>query len=224
MLIELTKEATMLPVPIVKELTEVSDKLGVIQAVKRKFVSQPDPALDKLVTALEEVSKIYDALQSEIKGLLSLYFDPSATPEAARSRALERATLVALEGGELAVRMRKAKGHSSKIENIYAKYLSPWFQRLLTPEESNSMFEFFHFFHGVDLAMVNRIEEIATWLSQQAKTVADLVDSDRFDEANKHIKDLRNELRPMREDIAKIMKVLFELEAEFTEASGAVGT
>jgi len=28
----------------------------------------------------------------------------------------------------------------------------------------------------------------------------------------------------MREDIAKIMKVLFELEAEFTEASGAVGT
>jgi hypothetical protein len=141
-----------------------------------------------------------------------------------RSRARERSTLVALDGGELAARVRKAKGHSSKIENIYAKYLSPWFQRLLTPEESNSMFQFFRFFHGVDLAMVNRIEEVAAWLSQQARTVADLVDSNKFDEANERIKDLGNELRPMREDIAKVMKVLFELEAEFTEASGAVGT
>jgi hypothetical protein len=93
-----------------KDLIDVADKLGVIQAVRRKLVSQPDPALDKLVTALEEVSKIYDVHQSEVKGLLSLYFDPSQTPEAAKSRAEERATLMALEGGELAARMRRAKG------------------------------------------------------------------------------------------------------------------
>jgi uncharacterized coiled-coil DUF342 family protein len=50
------------------------------------------------------------------------------------------------------------------------------------------------------------------------------VDDDRFDEANKRIKDLRNELRPIRRQIAEVMKALFELEAEFTEVSGAVGT
>lgn len=109
----------MLTVSIGKDLVDVADKLGVIQAVKQKLVAQPDPALDKLVTALEEVSKIYDVLQSEVKSILSLYFDPSATPDAAKSRAQERATLVSLEGGELAARMRKAKGHSSKIQNIY---------------------------------------------------------------------------------------------------------
>ena len=86
------------------------------------------------------------------------------------------------------------------------------------------MFEFFHFFHGVDLAMVNRIEEVATWLAEQANPIADLVDSGKFDEANKRIKSLRNELRPMREHLAEIMKILFELEAGFAEASGAIGT
>jgi hypothetical protein len=77
----------------------------------------------------------------------------------AKSRAQERATLIALEGGELAARMRRAKGHSGKIQNIYDKYLSPWFGRVLTQDESDSMFQFFHFFHGVDLAMVNRIDK-----------------------------------------------------------------
>ena len=214
----------MLTVSIGKDLVEVADKLGIIQAIKRKLVSQPDPALDKLVTALQEVSKIYDALQTEVKSLLSLYFDPSSTPEGAKSRAQERAMLVALEGGELAARMRRAKGHCNKIENIYGKYLSPWFQRILTPDENNSMFQFFHFFHGVDLEMVQRIEEVAEWLSQQAQALADLVDNNRFDEANARIRDLRNELRPIRKDMAEVMKVLFDLEAEFTAVSGAVGT
>jgi hypothetical protein len=214
----------MLTVSIGKDLVDVADKLGVIQAVKRKLVAQPDPALDKLVIALEEVSKIYDVLQSEIKGILSLYFDPSQTPAAAKSRAEERKALIALEGGELAVRMRRAKGHSGKIQNIYDKYLSPWFGRILTPDENHSMFQFFHFFHGVDLEMVNRIEQVADSLSQNAVAIADMVDGDRFDEANRRIKDLRNELRPTRRQIAEVMKVLFDLEAEFTEVSGAVGT
>lgn len=85
------------------------------------------------------------------------------------------------------------------------------------------MFQFFHFFHGVDVTMVDRIEEVASWLSQQAEAIADLVDSGKFDEANNRIKDLRNELRPTRKEIAEVMKLLFDLEAEFTEASGAVG-
>jgi hypothetical protein len=207
-----------------KDMVEVLDRLGVIQAVKSKLVAQPDPALDKLVTALQEVSKIYDVLESEVKNLLSLYFDPSAAPDAAKSRALERTTLIALEGGQLAAKMRAAKGHSSKIENIYQRYLTPWFGRLLNPAENNKLFEFFHLFHGVDLEMVARIEEVANWLSEQAASIGDLVDEGKFDEANQRIKKLRNELRPIRRDIAQVMTVLHDLEAEFTQTSGAVGS
>lgn len=85
------------------------------------------------------------------------------------------------------------------------------------------MFQFFHFFHGVDLAMVEKIEHTAAWLSKQAKTIADLVDNEQFDEANKRIKELRNELGPVRKVIAEVMSKLFDLEAQFTENSGAVG-
>src|SRR5215475_182510 len=116
------------PVSLAKDLTDVLDKLGIIQAVKRKLVAQPDPALDKLVTALQEVSKIYDVLQQEVTNLLSLDFDPSPTSDAAKSRQKDRATLIALEGGELAARMRQAKGNSAKIQNIYHKYLTPCFE------------------------------------------------------------------------------------------------
>jgi hypothetical protein len=55
----------MFALSIGKDLVDVRDKLGVIQAVKRKLVARPDPALDKLVTALEETSKVYDVLQSQ---------------------------------------------------------------------------------------------------------------------------------------------------------------
>jgi hypothetical protein len=71
--------------------------------------------------------------------------------------------------------------------------------------------------------MVNRIEKVAEWLTQQASEIADLVDTERFDDANRRIRDLRLELRPIRRDLAEVMKLLFDLGADFTEASGAVG-
>jgi len=119
--------------------------------------------------------------------------------------------------------MRQAKGNSAKIQNIYEKYLTPWFKRLLAPKDSDAMFQFFHSFHGVDLEMVEKIEHTAEWLSKQAKTIADLVDNDQFAEANHKIKKLRHELGPVRKVIAEIMKRLFDLEAQFIEDSGAVG-
>jgi hypothetical protein len=39
----------------IKDLVDISDKLGIIQAVKSKLTSQPDPAADLLVAVLEEV-------------------------------------------------------------------------------------------------------------------------------------------------------------------------
>lgn len=41
------------------KLVDTADRLGVIDAVKTKLVKQPDPAAAKLVTVLEELSKIY---------------------------------------------------------------------------------------------------------------------------------------------------------------------
>lgn len=36
-----------------KDLVDVADKLGILQAVKGKLVRQPDPAAEKLITTFE---------------------------------------------------------------------------------------------------------------------------------------------------------------------------
>ena len=53
------REETLIPIPISPDkLVDTADGLGAIEAVKRKLVKQPDPAAAKLVTVLEELSKI----------------------------------------------------------------------------------------------------------------------------------------------------------------------
>ncbi|MFC2141249.1 hypothetical protein ACFLQP_03020 [Acidobacteriota bacterium] len=41
----------------VDSLIKFADKLGIIKAVKDKLIKRPDPASDKLITALEEIVK-----------------------------------------------------------------------------------------------------------------------------------------------------------------------
>ena len=102
----------------VKDLVEVSDKLGLIHAVKSKLVRQPDPAADHLLAVLEEILKIYLAFEAELARYLSLTLEPAEIAE-------ERKTLVELEGGQVSARMAGARGHCGKIYNIYRRYLTP---------------------------------------------------------------------------------------------------
>jgi len=50
----------------IDKLLDTASKLGAIEAVKRKLVMQPDPAAAQLVTVLEELSKIYGAMEEEL--------------------------------------------------------------------------------------------------------------------------------------------------------------
>lgn len=85
----------MVPLPLSPEkLVDTADRLGAIDAVKRKLVKQPDPAAAKLVTVLEELSKIYGAMEDELTTYLALDFDHSDVKQLAR----ERAALARLEG------------------------------------------------------------------------------------------------------------------------------
>ena len=86
-------------------LVDIADKLGLIDSVKKKLVRNPDAAADKLATALDELSKIYSTLESELVRYLGLYFDPAA------NLAAERQVLLTLESGQLTVRMGEARGH-----------------------------------------------------------------------------------------------------------------
>ena len=95
----LQERKSLVPTPISPgALFDTADRLGAIEAVKRKLVKQPDPAAAKLVTVFfEELSKIYGVLEDELTTYLALFFDNSDPKQLAR----ERAALGRLEGGAI---------------------------------------------------------------------------------------------------------------------------
>ncbi len=207
------------PVPISPaKLFDVADRLGAIEAVKRKLIAQPDPAAAQLVTVLEELSKIYGAMEDELTTYLSLFFAESEQKQLAH----ERAALARLEAGAIRARMSEARGRCGKIWNIYVRYLTPWFQRVLNPHESEHVSELFRELSEVDSHMVDAIAEIADWLTEEAKATLDLVEQNNYEDANARVVAARRVVRPMRERIADSMIRIRRIESDFIEISGAV--
>lgn len=209
----------MVPIPISPEkLVDTADRLGAIEAVKRKLMKQPDPAAAKLVTVLEELSKVYGALEDELTTYLALFFDNSDPKQLAR----ERAALGRLEGGAIRARMGEARGRCGKIWNIYQRYLTPWFDRVLNRAEREQLSGLFRELSEIDSHMVDAIDDVASWLTVEALTTGDLVEHNHLTDANARVAAARREIRPLRERIAEAMLQIRRLEGEFIEVSGAV--
>ncbi len=199
-----------------KMLIDLAQKLNVIQTVKSKLLRQPDPAADKLVVVLSELSKVYGVIDAELVRYLSLYFDPEQRLQE------ERAVLLTLEGGQMRMRVGEANGHCHKIWNIYSKYLKRWFYDVLTPDEASSMNELFSNLSYADSQMVSALEVLTRWLSQESSETITLLDAGKLDEANARVKSARKDILPARQAISKAMSDLMQLQAEFIAASGTV--
>jgi hypothetical protein len=197
-------------------LIDLVDKLGVIQAVKGKLLRQPDPAAEKLAIVLQEISKIYLAIEVELVRYLSLHFDP------ADNLAEERMVLLTLESGQLNMRVNEARGHCHKIANIYYKYLDRWFQRVLSSSESAMMADVFSELSNLDAGFMIVLDQLTNWLSQNASDSLNLVDTGKIDDANDSIKKARKEILPARQAISKAMSALMQLQADFIAAAGTV--
>jgi hypothetical protein len=199
-----------------KMLIDLAQKLNVILTVKSKLLRQPDPAADKLVVVLSELSKVYGVIDAELVRYLSLYFDPEQRLQE------ERAVLLTLEGGQMRMRVGEASGHCHKIWNIYSKYLKRWFYDVLTPDEASSMNELFSNLSYADSQMVSALEVLTRWLSQESSETITLLDAGKLDEANARVKSARKDILPARQAISKAMSDLMQLQAEFIAASGTV--
>jgi hypothetical protein len=199
----------------VKDLVDVSDKLGLIQVVKSKLVSQPDPAASKLLAVLSEISKIYLAFDDELTRYLALTLEPAELAE-------EKTALLELEGGKIAARMNAARGHCGRIYNIFIRYLSPWFKRVLQPDEVSMMEDLFAQLSLTDSTMLEAIDNVSEWLMTESQSTLDLVAQNRFSEAQRRVSDARRAVLPARRAIASAMRHIYDIEADFIQASGAV--
>lgn len=202
---------------VIGELVTVADKMGAFDAVKGKLVRQPDPALEKLVIAIQEIYKIYLALEEELTAYLSLWLD-EANPELSKARGV----LVRMEGGQVQARMELSRGSCTKITNIYERYLRTWFDSTLTHKEAESLRGLFREMAEFDSYMVDAIHAVAEWLTEHAAMTLELVDAGDLAAAQAQVKEARRVIRQDRLVVAKTIRELLQLEADFTEVSGAL--
>lgn len=195
-------------------LLDIADKLGLIDSVKKKLFRNPDAAADKLATVLDELSKIYSTLESELVRFLSLDFDPAG------NLAAERQVLLTLESGQLMVRMGEARGHCHKIHNIYQNHLDRWFHRVLSAQEAADMKQLFEALSYGDSQMDLAIHQLAGWLGTTACETLDLVDDGKLAEAGQSVRAARREVLPARQAITQTLARLVVLQGDFVAASG----
>jgi hypothetical protein len=207
-----------IPVPSIKDVADLADQIGAIRAFKSKLVRQPDSALDQLTTILDEISKIFIAMNSEITKYLSLWFDASDQ----ESVQTERFLLLSMEEGQMKIERTETRGRCAKVSNMYDRYLNPWLRRILNSDEQELVESVFKELRGFDSKMVDAIEELAKWLTDNAVETLSLVDSGQYQEANEFIKKKRKEIQPARILISERIQDLLRLQAEFISVSGAL--
>ena len=100
-----------------------------------------------------------------------------------------RAVLHSLEGQVLKARLKAARGHCSKIANIYKQFLDPWFQRVadLNKAEREELRSLFYGLSESDSLMVDVLDDSARWLGDQAERVLDLLERGKIEEAQGRI-------------------------------------
>lgn len=201
-----------------KNLVDIADKFGIIDRLKGKLMKQPDPAAHELVIIMDEIAKVFLGIQQETMRLFSLHFDSGDPP----GNHEEVTILMEISLGGTGVNLGKVRGHCAKISNIYARYLTPWFTKVLTSDENAELSSLFLHLNQFDGVMVRAIDELAQWLSTQASAILALTDATEWEKANAAIMASRKQVLDDLRKIAQAIHKMQELQAEFIKISGAL--
>lgn len=200
-------------------LLNITERLGLLEKLKRKLMKDPDLASAKLETVLIEMTKVYRTLGSAVDEYLGLWLIPS---EANIKWRAEVAKLRHLAAGQHEADMRKAKGDCGKIWSLYIAYLQPWFSRVLDGDEAQELFVLFRELSEVDSHMVDAIEATSTWLTDQAERTLAMVVAEDFESADRQVQEAWAAWQPASRLILDALRLLGDLRASFISATGAV--
>jgi len=166
---------------------------------------------------LNELGKIMEFVEKETVQYLEIIFleDKSNFVES-------RCALLSLESGYVTIKGYEARGHCHKILNIYEKYLSRWFSKVLDAHEALEFKNLFENMNVADNDMVEGIKEITYWLKNEAEKILDLVDDNKLEEANNVIKQARKDVQQNRRTIVEALAQLKLLEASFISSAQTV--
>jgi hypothetical protein len=188
---------------------QVEDLAAVLKASMAQLAPNPEPdALDAMAVVLDEISKLYQLIDTELTRYLSLSFDhPQQVPG-------DRGVLLSLDGGQISARAMEARGHCEKISRIYLSRLRPWFQARLAPDAIGRVEQAFGILAAGDVDMVYVINLLAKWLSQRASQTLNLVDAGDITAARRMVKDARLDCQGMRQKLASTISTMRDIQAE----------
>jgi hypothetical protein len=190
-------------------IDQVQDLAAVLKASMAQLGLNPEPdALDAMAIVLDEISKLYQLIDTELTQYLSLSFDdPQQMPR-------DRAVLLSLDGGQISARATEARGHCEKISRIYSSRLRPWFQTRLDPGSMGRVERAFGTLAASDADMSYVIHLLAQWLSQKASETLNLVDAGDVTAARRMVKDARLDSQGMRQKLASTISTMRDIQAE----------
>lgn len=194
-----------------------------LKQLKGQLLGQPEPATRALGTVLEEIDKTYRAVDTALGQYLGVLFNPNQQLHE-QWNVEARRELVKLERDPLRAQLAEARTRSGKIGRIYGTYLEGWFERVFGPtEKREQLYRALSDLWGYDARIVDDLNGLASWLSDEAKTTLDLVDHNDFKSANMRILETRVKVSPFSREISKIMAELRDLQGEFDSATGVLG-
>ena len=130
-----------------------------------------------------------------------------------------RKILTDLEGGAAKVRVAESRGHSTKIRNIYNKFLDPFFQRVFQGENVQ-MSWLFNDIEDVDGVMIKFMNSMSDYLQQTAAETNRPFNSGDRVAAQQSIRDAAIEMRFVRKQLVDTLVHLRNLQADFIALSG----
>jgi hypothetical protein len=194
-----------------RSVDQIQDLTAVLRASIAQLGIAPEPdALDNLGAVLDEISKLYQLIDTEFTKYLALSFDDP------QQVSRDRAVLLSLDGGQIKARASEARGHCEKFTRIYHNQLRDWFKDRLRLDAGAMarVDRAFDVLGSSDLDMVFVIGQLAQWLSDKATRTLNLVDAGDLAGARRLVRDGRLDSHAMRQKLARTISAMRDIQAE----------
>lgn len=202
----------------VESVSNILDKLGILERIRSKLFQQRGKAAQNLSDILGLLKDGYTAINEGISELVSLSFDEQQLSESKK-------LVSRLEGGDITAKIAMATPHCFKIGNIYRTYLQGWFsdnQKKLTPKEYKDLKNLFERdLVGADAKFVQATDILVPSIEQTAREIRKHIDRNELSEAKQIVKDLSDRLEDQRNHLKEKLKELQKLHEEYIRLSGA---
>lgn len=197
---------------VLKPAVDIAAKTGLLRSLAKALFDDREAAVKELSEVIVEIRKILTSVTADYRTFVGIYFDPSK-PEKVR----EYVGALSLFTPELMWnRYQEAHGSCKRIWDIYDNHLRGRVSSALQPKQKSDIDGLFNDLRSADSVALKVMLNVINTLSDQARTVLELVNSKDpdYEKANDMIEKTRENVTPMLNKIGSQIQKLQRLQNE----------